>query len=405
MSTRFGERLGGLRPHWMRRYDVSWVEVVFCVAVLAGGVGTLLAPSRVASVVQLTGAAATHPLPALLIGIIVVAVFASRWARVWGPVRVSRAVARWTLSGPAPRGRVLGRHLARVGISSILVCLCGAALLGLLRPDLMVASMIVGGTAGLTAAGAAYLAQVVDDRRRGIAPPLRELSPATLHRRTIAPTDGYSGALGLTVSTMDVTWLTDARVVRWQRCHLASRGPRLVDSPTFSLVQLDFRRLRRHPDSVIRALLCLMALMVIPQALLFRHGSAVVVAALAYCAGNSVTDGLRTAGGGRALRRALALDDRTLWAAHMVVPGVVVAIATCIAALAWPLPGSSVVVLFVGSTIAVLRRATRPPLPYDSVVVNEPLVTGASVQPFLLTTQARGLVAMAVTAAAVSMLG
>jgi len=60
--------------------------------------------------------------------------------------------------------------------------------------------------------------------------------------------------------------------------------------------------------------------------------------------------------------------------------------------------------MLCGLLFAVYRRATRPPLPYDSPAMSEPLVTGAVIQPQLLTSMMRGTVAVLVTAAIVGLL-
>ena len=120
-STR-PRRVPDLRFRWMRRYDFSWVELVFCAAVLGGGVVTLLAPSRVSMVVELSGAAADHPTAALILTVSAVGVLVHHWSTIWGPVRVGRATARWVLSGPDDRTRPLARRLLAVGASMVVCC-------------------------------------------------------------------------------------------------------------------------------------------------------------------------------------------------------------------------------------------------------------------------------------------
>ncbi|MGW5524330.1 hypothetical protein [Gordonia sp. NPDC003950] len=56
----------------------------------------------------------------------------------------------------------------------------------------------------------------------------------------------------------------------------------------------------------------------------------------------------------------------------------------------------------MGCAVAVLRRGTRPPLPYDAPVVTESVVTGAATQPLMIAAQARGMVALIITAVAAS---
>ena len=62
-------------------------------------------------------------------------------------------------------------------------------------------------------------------------------------------------------------------------------------------------------------------------------------------------------------------------------------------------------VIVTGVVGAVLRRATRPPLPFDSPVVTEGLITGAAFQPALITAQLRGPILAVMTAVVAGMLG
>ncbi|MGV9669978.1 DUF6297 family protein [Gordonia sp. NPDC003504] len=396
-------RIPDLRLGWMRRYDFSWFELIFCVAVLDGFASWLLTPARVSHVATLTGVAATHP---TIIGCVIVAaiaVGAYRWTVVWGPVRVEGAMMRWQLSGPGPRGPELAGRLGGIVITVVAGCTAAGALLGLLAPDSLVTVVGVAAGLGLVAAICAYGTQVVADRRHGCAPPPTwQWSPNRLHRSTIAPADGYAGALGLAASLMDFSWITDARIVRWKRGATSAPTRRLHRNPYVALAQIDFRRLRRHLDGVLRALICIAVLLVAPQVVSIAHAATAVITVLISCAGNAVATGLRNASESVAIRRALGLDDRRITRAHMAVPGSVILIAAAAAAVAWSLTPASAVICFVGCAVAVLRRGTRPPLPYDAPVVTESVVTGAATQPLMIAAQARGMVALIITAVAAS---
>ncbi len=400
-STR-PRRVPDLRFRWMRRYDFSWVELVFCAAVLGGGVVTLLAPSRVSRVVELSGAAADHPTAALILTVSAVGVLVHHWSTIWGPVRVGRATARWVLSGPDDRTRPLARRLLAVGASMVVCCAATSAILATLHPASIAVVVPAGAAAGLLALGAAYARQLSEDRRR--LPRERALSPKWLHRNSFAPHDGYADALQLATSMLDTTWLTDNRVVRWQRRRMAAPRRALPASWFGAAVELDRRRLLRHPDACVRWLICTAMIAVVPQLVTIHHGAILVLAMLVYSAGNSLTGGLRSVAGTPALRRAFGLADRPIMLAHMVIPSVGVIVTGGVAVVAWPLPMASAALMLCGILFAVYRRATRPPLPYDSPAMSEPLVTGAVIQPQLLTSMMRGTVAVLVTAAIVGLL-
>lgn len=391
-------KLPDVRLAWMRRYDLSWVEVIFCAAIVIGGVVTVVTPAHVARIMVLTGTAASYPLPALIIAILATACVFLSGAITWGPVRVDRATARWSMSGPAPRHRPLRRRLIRVGLVTTSGCACSAALYALLFPAASLVLVAVGVVAGATVVAAAYIIQVIADRRRGTVPaPVRSLSLNTLHRNSFAPDDGYAGAVGLAATMMDISWLLDARVVRWQRRHLARASRPLTLRPLLAVAQWDARRVCRHPDALIRWALCLAAVLALGHGVAIAHGIGVMAAALTYCAGNAMSGGLRTASTTPGIRRALALDDRHLSGALMVVPTVALVGLAGAAAVTFGLGWVQLAILVVGVTFAVWRRGTRPPLPYESPIVTDSLATGAAVQPMLIASQLRGVIATVIT--------
>lgn len=400
--TTRSRRVPDLRFRWMRRYDFSWVELIFCAAVLSGGLVTLLTPSRVARVVELSGPAADNPTAALILTVAIVGVLVHHWSTIWGPVRVGRATARWVLSGPDDRTRPLARRLVTVGAAMVACCAATSAILATLHPASIAAVLSAGAAVGLPALGAAYARQLREDRRRS--PRERGLSPKHLHRNSFAPHDGYADALQLAASMLDTTWLTDNRVARWQRRHMVAPRRRLPASWFGAAVELDRRRLLRHPDACVRWLICTATIACVPQLVTLHQGATLVVAMLVYSAGNSLTGGLRSVAGAPALRRSFGLADRPIMVAHMAIPSVGVIVSCGVAVAAWQLPLASAALLLCGILFAVYRRATRPPLPYDSPAISEPLVTGAVIQPQLLTSMMRGPIAVLATAAAVGLL-
>ncbi len=396
-------RLPDLRFRWMRRYDFTWVELVFCVAVSCGGLVTLLTPSRVSRVVELSGPAADHPTAALILAGALVGILVHQWSVVWGPIRVDRPTTRWILSGPDDRNPPLARRLATTCAAAIGCCVAAAAVLTTLHPGSVPIVLPAGAAVGAVAIGAAYVRQVTADRRHSSALAFG-LSPKRLHRNSFAPHDGYADALRLAASMLDTGWLTDNRTVRWQRRHSAAQTRPLPRSWMGVVVEIDRRRMLRHPDACVRWLVCVAAVVVVPQVITVHYGSALVIAALAYAAGNSLTGGLRAVTENPALRRATGLADRPIMLAHMVLPAFGVVVACAVGALAWQLSITATSALLCGILFAVYRHATRPPLPYDAPAVTESLVTGATIQPQLFTAMLRGTVAMLGTGVIVGML-
>lgn len=198
---------------------------------------------------------------------------------------------------------------------------------------------------------------------------------------------------------MDLGWLLDARVVRWQRAHTTGRRASLRAAPAVALVQLDVRRLLRHPDALARLAASVVAGVTLAAVVaVVPTVSPGVVAVLTFCAGNSVASGLRDVAAHPGIVRGLGRSDAFVRLAHAVVPTAAVVIAAAVLIPAWHLGIDTAAILVAGAGLAVWRRATRPPLPYDAAVVLDPL-HGTVVQPQLTLVQLRGVIAIAVTAA------
>lgn len=365
----------------------------------------MVTPDRVAGLVELTDAAARHRSAAVVVIAAAFVVWAYRLATVWGPVRVDRAVLRWRLSGLAGRSSYLRRRLVGPLLSGLVAGALVGGAIGLLMPDIVVP--VVGGcaAAGGLAVVAAAVAQAGCDRSRGaVRPPLR-LTPSRLHRTTFAPRDGYAGAVGLAVEMMDFSWMEHARVTRWMR-RTSARSVRLSDGRALrSLVRLDAARMLRHPEAWMRAVSYVLLGTLAPLLLDVHQGAPLLSAILVYLAGSSFAVGLRTVSENRSLRLSFGIDDAVLRLGHAVVPVVATAAVAVVIAAAWQLGVVGAVVLVAGTGFAVVRRATRPELPYGGEVVADSTLTGAAFQPAMLAAQLRGSVAVVVTAVLVALVG
>ncbi|MFC3242257.1 DUF6297 family protein [Gordonia humi] len=308
-------------------------------------------------------------------------------------MRVDRETVRWTMSGPASRTRPLA---GRLGVAA--GCVLAATMLlhgalALLVSDTAVTVLVAGVGSAAVAIAVAYAAQLVRDRGRGNG--RAGISPGRLHRMSFAPRDGFAGAVGLAVSMMDASWIADARITRWQRRSSACRR-RVRTTAATAFIGMDARRLTRHPEMIMRWA-CWTAVAVVCPLLLHFHRVPMLIPALAvWLAGTAASGGLAAATD-PTLRRAFGVDDRqiTLW--HCVIPAgatVASALIAVVAAGPGPLGGA---VMLLGCTVAVLRRATRPPLPFDAPVAIDSVMTGAAFQPALFAAQLRGLVAAVVT--------
>ncbi|MCF8606558.1 DUF6297 family protein [Gordonia sp. HY442] len=379
------------RENWLRRNNVSAVDLLLMVGVGGGLAVAVFEPTNVAKFAEPSAMFDEYQVAVIAAFAVATALVVGRFAATWGPVRVDRAVLRWKLSGSASRNRPLRRLLAiAVGCAFVAdVAVHGA--LSLLIPESAMILLTVGGVSGLLAVCAAYVVQLLGDRRvggSGMSWPLR-LSPGRLHQRTFAPRDGFAAAVGLGISMMDASWIADARITRWQR-QTGSKSGRLPWTPVGAFVGMDLRRLRRHPEAVTRWLCWTAAGIAVPIFVDF-HAVPVFVSTLAVWSAGVATAGGLASVVDPTLARSFGVSDRDLRRWHCVVP----AVATCTSAIAVAAASSlspfGGAFLIVGTVASVLRRATRPPLPFDAPIVIEPLMTGAAFQPALFSTQMRGL--------------
>ncbi|WP_341268100.1 DUF6297 family protein [Gordonia malaquae] len=385
------------RKSWMSRNDVSVIDLVLIVGVGGGIASWVLAPARVATVVELSAWADSHTGLVTGVVVVVIALVVGRFAATWGPVRVSREAAQWALSGPASRVPVLARRAAASVIVATTVSLGAAGAAVLVMPSHVWILMPLGAGAGLVGVGAAYAAQLSRDSRIGGRRPRRTAwSPGRLHRRTFAPRDGYAGAVGLAVTMMDGSWIDDARVTRWKSRKAATAG-RLSSGPLSAFVTADLRRLARHPEQLVRWAAWTAVAVLVPIVLEFHHVPLLVSTIAVTCAGNATSGGLKSTSD-RALRRAFGVSDAEITAAHCVIPGLATALSALCVGFGVGIGPAAGAVLVVGAVAAVIRRATRPALPYGSPAVTDGVLTGATFQPALLTAQLRGPMLTVVTA-------
>lgn len=393
-------RLPDLRFEWMRRYNFSWLEMALCLGVGGGILAQLLTPDRVAAVVTLTDRAAAQTVPLLLGASTIAAVAVGYAALLWGPVRVAPATARWELSGPGSRAPRLARSLAACAAAVIASCLAASLLLGLLAPTLIPLAIACGLGGGVIATAVTYGGQALRGVRRRR---LSSLSLNRLHRNTFAPRDGFAGAVGLAVSMMDVTWLADTRITRWQQRAVRVLTRPLPLSAPWALIRLDIRRLRRHPGTVVRVIAATLASIAISQLLVIYWGSALFLAGLGYTAGLSVAGGLRTVCEVPGIAKGFGVSDRFIRATHSVLPATAVLGYCSVVTPFWGLSAAQTIVAVLGIAGSVVWRATRPPLPFDAETYVDP-ASGAAIQVRLVRAQLRGADLFVATAILLSLL-
>ncbi|MGO3328554.1 DUF6297 family protein [Gordonia sp. (in: high G+C Gram-positive bacteria)] len=362
-------------------------------------------PSNVAKFAETSAIFDDHRGAVIAAFVLATALIVGRFAATWGPVRVDRAVLKWELSGSASRHRPLRRRLAVAVGCAVMADVAIHGALSLLVPESATILLALGGAFGLIAVCAAYIAQLLGDRSVGARgfPRFGRLSPERLHQRTFAPRDGFAAAVGLGISMMDASWIADARITRWQR-HTASKSGRLHRTAEGAFVRMDLRRLRRHPEAVVRWL-CWTAVGIAVSILVDFHAVPLLISTLAVWSAGVATAGGLTSVSDPVLARSFGVSDRYLRRWHCVVPTIATLVSAAAVAAASSVSLFACAFLIVGTIMSVLRRATRPPLPFDAPMVIEPLMTGAAFQPTLLSAQLRGLLLAVVVGVVAGALG
>lgn len=361
----------------------------------------------------------------------------------WGPIRVPTNRARWELSGGGDRGPVLHRALRVVAAAitaggSLIALLIGVVTRGSTGPGLGgIADAVVTGaiTAGVAVAGA-VIAQLIRGRQAGARSPsrrsvCRELSPeqpprahrprsvvwgqisaafrrggpprwsvARLPLRVIAPEDGAAATARMVTITGDMDHIDTARRIRWCAEHVAGRTRRVARRSLLgSLVVADALRTARRPgDLVIWACVVTATVVLGLSASITTIGPA-IAALLAYRAGGALASGLRTLTTTPALARAMPLPRHQILLAHSVLPTLGILVWSVIAAAMLPgIPATVWPIVVIGAVAAVIRRATRPELPWDAAVY----ITsqGGVAQPHLMFALMRGHIAIVLVAVA-----
>jgi hypothetical protein len=382
----------------MTRDDAPGVALATVVG--AGVLWNLLGPNVLGGIVVVAGGlvAACFWAAAVAVGVVGVPAW---W---WGPVRVTTARMRWSLSGPADRGPAL--RVALAGTSGVVVST--GAVIGLLVGALARSSAGVGlSGVGLCTVGGAVAAIVVV-AGAGIAQMRRAARMtgsrvdhriARWHRRAVSPADGLAAAGRLLLVTADTEFVEHARRVRW--CADYSRSwSRSVCRPTAvrAMLRADVLRLGRRRGDVVAWLAIVVLTVAVGLTTTVSVGAPALMAVLAYRAGGAVASGLRAVTTTPALRRALGASPTQMMLAHSVIPATAV--------LAWAVVAAMTVggvsplgwgVIVVGAIAATVRRATRPETPWDAPVY----VTGQGgvTQPLLVLALLRGHIAITVVAA------
>ncbi|MCS7477528.1 DUF6297 family protein [Umezawaea endophytica] len=332
-----------------------------------------------------------------------------RAAMAVGPVLVSPAARTWLLSSPVDRKRLLAPRFA--------VLIAAAAVVGaVLGATVSLPSALLGAPIGVLITAALVEAQASRRRtsraRAGITaligclavftavlaavpslpwpPPVPILLPAgaafvlataaTWHAHRMlarmtrsALSDGAEvAAVTATATTfLDPALLSGTVVLRQARATGAVRSIRFSGGRRRALLRADLLRHTRHP------LGALVFLGLLPVPYLAGHLTAPPVVAVVqlgclFLVADRFARGLRLVSGSAALRRALGGSDPELRLLHLVLPATTALLWT----LATPVvPAGHLALSAVGAVAAVYRGATKPPMAYDSPLLDTPMGT------------------------------
>jgi hypothetical protein len=372
------------------------VETAVSVAVLGGVTVSALRPDYVSRLATLDGLGASHPTIATSGLVMAISVIICRLYVLWGPVRTDSATARWRLSGPSSRNTDLRRPFAITTLTGTGAITLACLLAATLHPRSLPALLVVGLACAAATIGIAYNAQL---HRSHTLTGRAGWALNSLPRRVFSPNDGLAASAALALSTMDVSWLRHARIVRWQQKTTGARArSTLPSSSVLALLALEVRRAYRSPTAAGRVAISVLTSAAAATLLEVHVSGLFVAAALAYCSGNSMSSGLSQIYETPALSRALGLGNRYLIACHSVIPGVAVLCLCVVNASLWHTNTMQTAALCVGATVAVVLRNTSTGLPHHAMTFTDPFF-GVTLQPALLTNILKGPLAVAVAAA------
>ncbi|GGM32299.1 DUF6297 family protein [Micromonospora yangpuensis] len=346
--------------------------------------------------------------------------------RALGPVLVTPATQAWAVSAPVDRrawllpraglliglaagaGALLGAALGAVGtalvdradlgLAALAGAACGAAGVGL---SIVAQGSLPGrrwprllGT-GATVAGALGAVTVVVAHFTGlglvrpsvpvaglvvvVALPLAVLTGALalralprVDRASLTTGAQFANAAATAAVLLDPSLLfglVESR--RWRGVGRVRSRRFLAGRRWWVLLQAEARRLRRHPSAPTAWVALVLLQYAVAVAVPVAAGTAQVVGA--FLAAGRLAGGLRAVSRSPGLRRVLGGDDTAVRLVHLVWPAVG-------AALWWVVtlpvggaqPGWLTVVLVLGVVAGAYRAATKPPMSYDTAMVDTP---------------------------------
>lgn len=386
-------------PPWRFRLARLYGRLVN--AAIAGAIGWGLAFKGL----QKTGQEGASEWTALWLSVLA-AVVLLKVLLAFGPVFAGRDRMFWVLSSPVDRAALLTpRFLGLLGCGAVLGAVWPAAVFGLVGAVSPPGPLLFAGSAvaGVAVAAGAVVLQRIRVRPQawlsvlaGLAVVAVFLRPgefavfdaiwltpvaavlvvvAGLSLRRLHRADLEAGAALAGVVRVSVTWLDLAllgQILAERRAVLLGRvrSARLRGSRLTVLVWTDVLRAWRAPNS----LLVWAALLPLP-ALVALGGEVDWVPAVhliaAFVATDRLAAGLKAVCRSSALRRLLAVPDRYLRLAHLVVPALG-AVVWCAATVPFTPHVSWLggVVSAVGAVAVVYRVATRPPLDYGVAAID-----------------------------------
>nr|WP_314145646.1 DUF6297 family protein [uncultured Rhodococcus sp.] len=391
----------------LRRRRVDTESTVERMSIWGGGVASMTAIALWVLSGRATGLTVAPVLSASsATGVgLVVAAAALHGVRIVGPVGTDAATTHWLISAPLDRGALLrGRALAWSGAFVVLGVVVARVLALVAGATLWWPLAVVGAAAGALVVALALLGQ--QSRRWSSALPVVEfgtvflaaaaavtppapvvVSAAVLSVAAVAAWATAVSRLGrirrvslmsgsdllaagwVGVSFFDVGFLVSAlesRALR-RRGAVRSRSRGWVSTrPAGALVWSDVVRHRRNV--MMPAVLAVgSGLVVVGSAVLTPYWAGVLGLVVGYVATSAASIGLRDVMSDRAIRFALALPDRMVTGAFLVVPSLAaltVAVAVGVTVSWW-----SGLVVGLTTLMAAVRSRTAPPRVYDGLAI------------------------------------
>jgi hypothetical protein len=251
------------------------------------------------------------------------------------------------------------------GLNVVVVALVGVAVAGLvLRPGLVLSGLEHVGVGMFAAAAGGFVATAA------VAALAARRSLDALTRGTVSSGAELATATQVSILSLDVTLFWAIVLERRARAVARVRPAPISGNRFTALIRTDLARVVRMPTG----LLVWAALLPVPYGAHLMGLTAYLPALqviVAFVAVDRLASGLRVIARSPAVRRALGGSDLLLTLAHLVVPTTGAVIWTAVTALTVPaISPLTATISAAGAVLVTYRIATRPPLDYQSGMVD-----------------------------------